>query len=168
MTEFLPRTRRAYDNQAFPSNITSGATVTEIVAQATAPAVGVLVANEVAILGWCSQECCLQVWSESGVSIDCRVFGLVPRADGKLNVRALLQFRATMHNQGGTLLGADTLFPALTHAINLNNVNAKVLDGSATYKMPGSILFDGLGMLIGVGLNRVSGTPKANVFASLT
>jgi hypothetical protein len=169
--ETLIRTLRGDDSAMFPANITANTTMTELVARAAEPSIGVMHANEVAIVGAAPNWMNVQMYSESGASLDVRVFGFTwCAAVGLWSVRALLQFRATMHTvgPGSNLFLGDTLFPALTHVINLNNSNAKALDGSAAYKIPGSISFDTHGLkYVGFGINRVSGTPKANGLVSV-
>lgn len=153
----------------FAANITLASTVTLLKAMATEPGVGTLHANEVGIVACRTNFMNVQVHSATGALIDVRAFGLRwCSASALWKPSALVQFRATMHGTGydSSVLG-DSLFPALSHAINLNNANAKALDGSTTYKLLGSLSFDTHGFdYIGFGLNPSTGTPKANIFAA--
>lgn len=158
-----PRTPNTGYVLAFATNITAQATASVVTAQSGVPAA---VANEIAIVEEAPpNNLNIQLWGATGATLQLRVMGWRKETrTGLWMPSALLQATVVMHGSGYSLsMNGDTLFPAKTHTINLNNANAKALDGDATYKMPGSISLDCHGFQkIGIGLTTSSGTAKAN------
>lgn len=164
--EIVVDTIRADYSLGFASNITTAATVTEMSPQAAEPTG---IANQVCVPGggMSTMEVMLLVGT-SGAQLDCRAWGWRwQQTLGLWIPRLLVQFRTTARNVGFSMLG-DTMYPPLSHVININNANAIALDGSDTWKVGGCLQFDTRGSkFVSFGINPVTGTPKANLFAAI-
>lgn len=153
-------------SRGWAANITTQAGITAIMPQATQPAG---VDNEICVIGGGRTIMEVQLWcGTSGGQLDCSAWGWRWSNSDKLWMpRLLVQFRTTARNAGLSILG-DTLYPPLSHVININNANAVALDGSDTWKVPGCLQFDSRGSKwVSFRVNPVAGTPKANLWAAI-
>jgi len=160
-----PRTPTTSPQFLWTANITAQSTVSEVAGGSSFPAA---VANESGSLEEAPPNSLgIQVYSEAGAILDLAVFGISREArTGLWLVEPILQATVTMSSTaGGISIFGDTLYPALTHTVNLCTTNARQRDGSASLKMRcGSIQVDFNGLQRPfLRLNTQSSTKKANI-----
>lgn len=133
-------------------NLTLATTVADLLAQAGEFSTS----GSIIMLGRMRNYMHVQVYGTASASIFATFFGVRENPDAGLwspFVIGMVQVAIGTAGPGSNAFLGDTLCHGLTYTETLAGLNMKIMNGSGTYKVPGSVLLDGLGgMDIGVRL----------------